>query len=202
MSQKQSKREKRRTKEQAVLDGHDTFSILNPNPYSKDKNHAYFGVLKIEGADPAFFRTFNRYFSTDAERIFFEGRMIGRDTDGFTVFEFSKYAKNKDQVYWEDKILDDADSETFEKIKDLRFFSRFAKDKNSVYWAEKRLVGSDPKTFKVIGDSHGKDKSSVFHRSEKIIGADPNTFELVSGMFEGTLGKDKNKKIIKLSLIF
>ena len=104
-----------------------------------------------------------------------------KDAD-FSTFETIKnkeniaLAKDKNHVYKEDKIIENADPKTFEPLK-----QRFWKDKNHVYFL--RVYGNeciindaDPKTFVVVRDSWTKDKTNAFYIYDKLKEVDFQTF--------------------------
>lgn len=104
-----------------------------------------------------------------------------KDAD-FSTFETIKnkekiaLAKDKNHVYKEDKIIENADPKTFEPIKE-----RFWKDRNQVYYL--RVYGNnclindaDPKTFVVVKDSWTKDKNNAFYIYDKLKEVDLQTF--------------------------
>lgn len=106
------------------------------------------------------------------------------DIDSF-IWLSSLYAKDKNHVYFLAKILEGADSSTFEMIntKDeysysvekkftdgssgwAYFKNWYAKDKNNVYFYWKKLNHSDPNTFEIIGNWYAKDKNFKFYKGE------------------------------------
>ena len=88
------------------------------------------------------------------------------DADSFQLLRYS-YSKDKNHIYYEDKIIKDADPETFEIID---YF--YAKDKHRVYKFEKELRGYKPNEFVTDkwgrypdDSSYGKEPPRVSRRS-------------------------------------
>ena len=131
----------------------------------------------------------------------------GVDTETFEDVKF-KYARDKNNVYFEGKIIPNADPETFETIGlgsyKLDEYSStdvsYSKDKNSVYYLYEIVDGADPETFEIKAFPnpqnspyvmlYGVDKGSVyfFSRNKKIDNADPETFEYLGNNY----AHDKN----------
>ncbi|MCK5509977.1 DKNYY domain-containing protein [Candidatus Parcubacteria bacterium] len=140
-----------------------------------------------------------------------ENRIESVDLSTFTVIHSARYsiAKDKNYVFWGDKIIENADPENIEYLE-----CSFSKDKNNIYSANKILGNIDVGTFKIINcgderDLYYLDKSAVYNlisfnkdgtwEKNKIIqGADPDTFEYFPERHSLTDGsgcsyaKDKN----------
>lgn len=140
-----------------ILNGvdHDTFSVYGSSNYAKDKDHIYFINWKslsnpvniIEGADRD---SFEFVYKEEAET--------------------RSYAKDKNKVFQDEKVLSGVSSDEFEVIEGL-----YLKDKNAVYGGSLRhkLKGADPKTFrlieykvdssdKIFKSSYAKDKNNIY----------------------------------------
>lgn len=113
------------------------FSLLC---YAKDKNFAYFFILKMSG-----------------------GKLIQRKikTKKIETFEvlMDYYARDSDNLYYMGRKKSGADPKTFE-ILDLGY----SKDKNNVYYEGHIIEGADPSTFMIIPKSnkYGVDKEHVY----------------------------------------
>lgn len=116
----------------------------------------------------------------------------------FDTFEelgfFSPYGKDKNNIYYGEKIIENADLKTFEIIKNSSKYikSQYAYDKNTVYFYGKEIKGSDPKTFEVLDPVLAKDKKDFYLNGVKLNVVDIDTFEytIEGGCFKG---RDKNK---------
>ncbi len=106
------------------------------------------------------------------------------------------YAKDNDgNVYYWNKIIEEADFDTFEVLQ-----YDYAIDKNNVYFKKELIVGADPKTFQVLDYPYAKDDDSVYFihgsRVERMLKtgkfnikkADAPSFEVLGFL----LAKDEN----------
>lgn len=93
------------------------------------------------------------------------------------------YAKDKNNVYWNDVKIENADIETFEVMDDS---IEYAKDKNNVYftWMAQKNI-ENPETFEFIQNSiYAKDEEKVYFRAGQgdlgiVEKANPETFETI-----------------------
>lgn len=77
----------------------ETFEVLKPKTFAKDKNAVYFEGRKIEGADPVTFKPINEKYSEDSKKVFFQtDYIIGAKPEGFEIIKFP-YARDKNDVY-------------------------------------------------------------------------------------------------------
>ncbi len=116
------------------------------------------------------------------------------DYETFEKFgPFIPYAKDKNNAYYGEKIIKNADVKTFGVIKSSseNIIYEYAYDKNTVYFHGKKIKASDPKTFEVLDPVLGKDKNDFYLHGIKL-NVDITTFEytLEGGFFKG---KDKNR---------
>lgn len=119
------------------------------------------------------------------------------DTANYKIFRiFKDYSKDSKYVYYQDKIIEGADPQTFEVLS-----YQISKDKNFVYKYRTPLHNiADPQTFVLLkkektgfDSSFAKDKEKVYLEKTgygkfyPIEGADPTSFVVT----EGGDGKDK-----------
>ncbi len=134
-------------------------------------------------------------YEVRGESISFACRALKEaDYETFEKFDFFvPYAKDKNNAYYREKIIKNADVKTFGVIKSSseNIISEYAYDKNTVYLHGKKINGSDPKTFEVVDHIVAKDKNDFYLHGIKL-NVDIATFEYT---FEGGFfkGKDKNK---------
>src|SRR3989344_1198574 len=140
----------------------DTGVVSLINPYSSVTDFSYTGYIRQD--DSIYF-----YVGSTTKRL-----VSSADANTFKQYKDTIYAKDKNRVYTEDKILGAADPITFEAFKG--YF--YAKDKNHVYWNASVLNGAATSTFEVM-DTYAKDRETVFLGS-RVIDADPQTFQLRS----------------------
>ncbi len=178
-----------------------SFKDINCSYYVMDKNGVYY-LKKI-------------YNKTD--KNFFEAQKIENiDIKTLSIFnEYGDIAKDKNHMYQEGVIIEDADPNTFEEITPEDGY-RYWKDKNHVFFmfhedsgflsvSIKKVKNADPSTFISIGGGYWKDKDRVYtslikfnHRLyvrgiKEVKNADPKTFEYVGNtMSDHGIAKDKN----------
>lgn len=91
------------------------------------------------------------------------------DKEGFPE---GTYAKDKQKVYFEGKIIAEANASSFVRLR--RYFSR---DQYHVFYLN-QTVSDDPDHFEFIDEDVQKDRKHVFY-ADKIISDDPATFKLI-----------------------
>ena len=105
---------------------------------------------------------------------------------------FQGYSKKESKIYYKrlsettgtsEIVVDDADYQSFKKLKDFRF----GKDKNWVFFNGQILRGADSESFILLQEyasfgfyQYAKDKNSVFVNGNPLAGADPTTFEAIN----------------------
>ncbi len=119
-------------------------------------------------------------YATDHQFVYWNGRKV-EESHGPT-FEPLKldtvvsnnYFRDKNNVYWVNQIIKDADSKTFEI-----FPHSFARDKNFVFYKQSRLTGLTSENVKVKGN-YIWDKNAVYFQQTPIKEVDPATFEVTA----------------------
>lgn len=176
--------------------GYKTFKDYERHGYFKIDNTLYwFGKLIKESVLTELYNI-SGHFYTDDESLFVNGKIFSFDKGSFTTLNQS-YAKDKNNVFYSDKIIDSADSMTFsvieehsgykdEFINEFNFlidndYSPWASDNNNLYFCGKPfLVGLiDPKSTKAMRNHILLDKDNVFYFDKIITGADSNSFECI-----------------------
>lgn len=130
----------------------------------------------------------NDYFAKDDYNVYYffkdniNLKIENADTKTFEVLG-NDYAKDKNNVFWQNMIIKNADIKTFEVMKDE---IEYAKDKKHVYskWIPiKNVVNSE--TFEFIENSiYAKDKEKVYFRAGQgdlgiVEKANPNNFKTI-----------------------
>ncbi len=149
----------------------------------------------------------NENFGIEDGEVYYINRKIeGADAKTFEVFEDNEYAKDKKNVYYGDKVLNEADPKSFKLLTKISY--GLGKDKNNLYFWENKVNNIDVKTLKIMTDEFSiylKDKNGVYILfsyngglpvdldngiiSPKILkNVDKQTFQLISGGYS----KDKN----------
>ena len=127
-------------------------------------------------------------------QITFYGELIkGADQKSFIAIN-AQYAKDSNNVYYNGRILEEADPDTFEIVGSAGAFGTYTKDKNYVWLGERKLEDADPSTFQFYKNSnYAKDINFVYHAGCKVKGADASSFEAITGNnIPHYYGKDKN----------
>lgn len=181
-------------KDNIIADADSTTLVVSPvfhyqtaygvesDQWAKDKNHVYYGVQEVQGADPT---TFDFLYTPHG------------------TVELS-YQRDKNFVYSSNFIqgtnaIPGSDPATFVVLTDDGY--GFAQDKNNVYSnGNTVLYGVDSSTFTYIGNGYAKDSKYVYSvygaltginviGSGLIVsGADPSTFQIVNPV--GQCGSD------------
>lgn len=113
--------------------------------YYEDKN--FYKFIKLQNADTNTFETLNNGYAKDKNYVYFYNIywvdnypiVVSADRNSFTVFKnrdfYSSYAKDKNNIYCDGKILKEADYETFDVIRDENYSGNVGtvKDKNNEY---------------------------------------------------------------------
>lgn len=108
----------------------------------------------------------NENFRIEDGEVYYINRKIeGADAKTFEVFEDDKYAKDKKNIYYGDKVLNEADPKSFKSLSKIS--SGLGKDKNSVYYIGKKIAEVNPKNFKVLKDYIFTDEKNVYLYGEK-----------------------------------
>ncbi|MDM0008408.1 DKNYY domain-containing protein [Variovorax sp. J22G73] len=107
----------------------DTFESIG-NYFYRDKRAVYLDGREIHGMDPRTARQFRfqGLYSTDGKAVFKRHVPIDRDPATFTAEMQSWYTKDKNGVYYDDVLIKDADTDTFETTA-----LNYARDKNYSY---------------------------------------------------------------------
>jgi len=117
------------------------------------------------------------YFNMESGLMMGRGIVEGIDKNTFQVI--NKYhAKDKNNVYYGNSIIEEADPDTFNVIIDNYY--NYTKDKNHIYLDGKTIIDTDPNTFELINDRGiSKDKNSVYFYADKIEEANPDQTQLI-----------------------
>lgn len=146
------------------------------------------------------------YGIEDGEVYYINRKIEGADAKTFEVFEDGEYAKDKNNVYYEENVLNEADPKSFKLLTKISY--GLSKDKNNLYFWENKVNNIDVKTLEIMTDEFSiylKDKNGVYIlfsynggvpvdldnviMSPKILkNVDKQTFQLIGGGYS----KDKN----------
>ncbi len=164
--------------------------------FLKDKKYAYFfywwSLKKINWVDSKSFKILDLYrsYSCDKNHVYYKEKILSKSVpktflilpnednnyydnrwDGWDVI----YSKDKERVYFLDKLVLWIDILSF---KPLKWW--YAQDKNSIYYKwEKIKEKIDTTKAEMLNQTHIKDDNSVFFKNMKIEWADWKTFEIL-----------------------
>ena len=154
----------------------DSFSIINSeNTYDSrvvgiDKNHVYFGNVKIEDLNPKNISYIGNGYYTDGKSTYFCSSLSERNDEisyvseifGHIVHAFFKDKKPKSYIYPYHKL------NTEKKISKINNLIYFATDGDVLYYKGKPLENADVNTIKQVS-KHGEyfcDKNNVYYKNE------------------------------------
>ena len=121
-----------------------TFQILEKR-YSRDKKNLYFSRYLIEEADPNGFKLLleegRSPYYTDGKQVFFQKDVLKKSDPDSWGRLYGRYSKDKNQVYYIEKVVEGADATTFEAhaYKKTNGKQYNGQDKNHRYINGKRL---------------------------------------------------------------
>ena len=164
-----------------------TFEDLSGNFY-KDKNGVYYEGMLMKGIDPKSFEPFVNYthvkdkngihhFYQKDNNVVVEKVEISPEIDLKTlqpIENYSEYSKDKNNVYYNFKKIEDADVKTFEP----EGYS-IGKDKTGVYYGTHKVSGVDVNSLEVLKNDFFKDKNNIYYKNKKIENFKPKNFEVI-----------------------
>ena len=113
-----------------------TFRVIEPWR-ALDAMNVYYQSKKIIGADPKSF--------------------TGIDTGGFNWIETDHYMRDKNRIYYDDRVIKNSDPNTFVLMKDIH-----AKDKRNIYYAWWKVEWADYKTYTPLRWSFARDRNHFY----------------------------------------
>jgi len=181
-----------------------------------DKNNLYYNQVRFKSFNVKTIRFFGNescsVYLGDDDRVYYAG--VGydlkpiqpipkADPETFKAYAlgdnsvYSDYAKDKNYVFYDGKILNGADTNTFEELSPHIYF----KDSRSVYCNGKVLENVAPENFTRINNScYATDKKRVYYYCKLIVEADPETFVAIENTGGQCYAKDKNHNFIAGSI--
>ena len=166
----------------------DTFQIIMPNYYAKDKNSVYSRHKKIKGTNPKTIKVLNIAYIKDDKTVFsdfsFSNTLKNADAKSFEALG-QYYGKDKNNVYLMGEKIKKADVKTFQVISE-ESFNHYSKDKNNVYLETYIIEGADPKTFEIIKEkpTYSKDKKYLYYSGKKIDEIRDNLENMSAGVLD------------------
>ena len=95
------------------------------------------------------------------------------DPQSFVVLGY-QYAKDKKHVYFYDRVIDDADPQTFELLPSSELVdnkyktTHYAKDKAHVFYANKVIPKAQPTSFTYLWGDYSRDAAAIYYQEEKL----------------------------------
>lgn len=168
-------------------------------PYLIDKNGVYYlaynphssiYLVLLNNADP---NTFSSYFSAmygsygkDKNFVWFEDKILS-DADAKSFKFTNDFASDNNDVFMEGLVVEDADPKSFK-----RMYEYFTDNKN-IYFRGKKVNDVDMETFKDLKNFYAKDKNNVYYIGKILQNADPATFKVDEFYgYETNTARDKN----------
>jgi len=179
-----------------------TFKIIQ-KPYAADQNRVFYERWLLSDS-PGKFRVIGDGYSADGEKVFSEMQEFLPGTVDAATFErvgSSDFFRDKNRVYMNEKIVEGADSATFEPLPSKTYSNAknfdYAKDARSVFYQGVKVAGCDPKTHKMIDFQTHRDARHLYLLTEKI-SDDPDHFQTLDADYskDGVclLEKQKNRR--------
>ena len=149
--------------------------------YSKDKNHVYYMLQEVKGADAKTFQVMTNEgdYAVDKNHVYYLGEVLkGADPTTFKVGKNGKAYDGKDYFIY-GKPYHVADYKTFRMGKgnwdmDCKYAYYVGEDVQEE--GAKRLRISDWKSFKGLNELYAKDNKQVYFQDKVVQGADAATF--------------------------
>ena len=168
----------------------DSFSVINtgdtyhPSVVGIDKNHVYFGNVKIEDLNPKNISYIGNGYYTDGKISYFCSPLSERNDElsylsegfGHIVHAFFKDKKPKSYIYPYHKV------ETEKKISNFKELLFFATDGDVLYYKGKVLKNADVNTITQISKrgEYFCDKNNVYYKDELLPIKNSGELEVVS----------------------
>lgn len=116
------------------------------------------------------------FFSLGAQKI------KNVDYESFVVVAHN-LGKDKNHVYFNEKVLEGAEPTTFELIStgksDTKYpYYYYFKDSKRVYYFRTPITGANPITFQYLWGDFSKDKTSIFYQENKLLASNDAVFPI------------------------
>jgi hypothetical protein len=141
-----------------------------------DQQQVFFGVDKLEGADPASFEYLFANYAKDRHVVYYMAQQITEDVKHFVQVSFN-FAKDSLHVYYGAEVFSD-DPTHFTRVGDET--SNFFKDSKKCWYNTSELTNADPATLRFLGFDFAADKQKVFYEMDEIVGADQKTMRALA----------------------
>lgn len=162
-----------------------TFEIIEYGFYTKDDKHVYNRGEIIKNADPISFKILNYTYQKDKNNVWVIGKRTNIDVNTFKTLKYklvqppnkqynSLYVVDKNYVYFQGKIMPQADPNSFSLIVSEAPYQVYGIDTNNVFYSGKKIDSADSKSFTIIKNKtsriryNAQDKNYYYNRDIKI----------------------------------
>ncbi len=184
------------------------FKILSFG-WAKDNTTLFCDGEKIYKGDVSVVKILDEDYVMTHNKVFYYVDQFVKEIVNVDILTFVTlplgFSKDKNELYFEGKILKNASPDSFEQLNELSF-----KDKNNIYLVKSwdshyelcHIKNIETATVEILGQAYIKNKEVVYCDENQIIGAHPRTFKVIEG---GYYSYDKNsvyyvgKKLSKLN---
>ena len=103
------------------------------------------------------------------------------DNDSFVILADPKYAKDRSHVFYEARVIEDADPGSFVLLPTVvgQAGQLYAKDRYRVYLKGYSIIGADPASFALIDPPYARDSVRVYCGTVPMEGSDPASFQIL-----------------------
>ena len=135
----------------------------------------------VDGADPQTFVVFTDGYAKDALYVYFREKRINEaDSNSFTVMSFD-YAMDNKQIYWKGRsVAVQMDPATFEVLD-----NDYARDSQTLLYQGKAVTGASAVSFSSLGWGYGKDQFQVYYHGSPVLDPifDASSFTVLSEFY-------------------
>lgn len=157
----------------------------------RDKNHVYAehetSLRPIAEADPATFRYLGQEdWAADQYHAYYAARRVKHCIRPDTLRLIGAcYAADADHVYWDGKLLRQADPATWQPIDNAAGYSR---DQHRIYYCERPLPRStDTASWQYLAHGYSRDRNRVYYWEKILPQADPASWQHLHDSFSKDL---------------
>ncbi len=148
----------------------DTFEILSKTSYATDKKNCYFEGKKISGIDTKSIHSINKKeiddnketiaydYIADSKHIYFKGEQVLGDPETYLVLRDGNnpIAKDKNNIYFKNTIVQDADPDTYEPIGNITGIGILYISNDRAFLNDDLLENISTKDLKILNTMNSK----------------------------------------------
>jgi hypothetical protein len=144
-----------------------TFKVIK-RYVTADKYGVYYDNNIIPNSHGPSFRFLNDKYAVDDNQVYYNPSdpnsiLHGIDKNSFSVLgdDYSEYAKDKKQVFYKGKSIDDADVKSFSILK-----NDFSKDGTSIFFKREKIKEADYNSFQILSYEEVKEYEYKFEAQD------------------------------------